>query len=791
MKSILVSMKTHLLILYVCLSVCSIFPLRATDVNPDLLHKPWKASWISVPGETRGQYGVYEFQKEIVLKEVPDTYILHLSADNRYKFFVNGEWVSAGPSSGDLEHWYFNTIDITPYLHAGNNRLSAVVWNDGNERAIHQFSAQTAFIVQGNEKGAYAANTNAGWQCRKLFAHHPQKQTLYGYFALGPGEFVDFNRGAGNWQTPIILGAGMPKGVATTLYSDWGLVPSGIPEPERHRLRLNAIRRTEGIRPPTTFPQEPGDITVPAHQTASILLDQRYLTNAYFHLLFSRGKNASITLNYAETLRNADGKKYNRNEIEGKTMIGRKDSIIANGAERQAFTTLSWRTYRYVQVNIRTADEPLVLHDVYGIATGYPFEKKSTVGTDDALLDSILSIGWRTARLCAVETYFDCPYYEQLQYAGDTRIQALVSYYNAGDDRLARKAIDLLDYSRNSEGITQSRYPSTQPQVIPPYSLAWIGMLQDFYRYRDDTDFVKGKLQGMRQVLHFFAQYQEEDGCLKDVPYWNFTDWAENSRRQWKFGVAPIDTEGHSAVLDLQLLLAFQAAAEMEEGIGDAYFAHNYQQKAEQLSVTIRHRYYDEARMLFADNADKKVFSEHANSLAILAGVVSGKEAQLLYRRMMDERGNLVQASIYFLYYVNRALGKAGLGNDYLQRLDIWKENIDLGLTTWGEDSNVENTRSDCHAWGASPNIEFYRTVLGIDSDAPSFAAVRIEPHLGTLTQADGTMPHPQGEISASYRKKGEKWMISISLPESVKGVFVWKGETYELHPGQFTKTLK
>jgi hypothetical protein len=49
--------------------------------------------------------------------------------------------------------------------------------------------------------------------------------------------------------------------------------------------------------------------------------------------------------------------------------------------------------------------------------------------------------------------------------------------------------------------------------------------------------------------------------------------------------------------------------------------------------------------------------------------------------------------------------------------LDEWRSQMSRGLTTWAE--KQEPTRSDCHAWGASPNIEVYRIVLGIDTDAP------------------------------------------------------------------------
>ena len=123
--------------------------------------------------------------------------------------------------------------------------------------------------------------------------------------------------------------------------------------------------------------------------------------------------------------------------------------------------------------------------------------------------------------MCAHESYMDCPYYEQLQYVGDTRIQALVSLYMTGDARLMKNAIGHIDASRTSEGATFSRAPSDLQQYIPPFSLWWIGMVHDYWRYVDDPDFVKEMLPGVRSVLDFFRGFQRTDGSLSEMPWWN------------------------------------------------------------------------------------------------------------------------------------------------------------------------------------------------------------------------------------------------------------------------------
>ena len=394
----------------------------------------------------------------------------------------------------------------------------------------------------------------------------------------------------------------------------------------------------------------------------------------------------------------------------------------------------------------------------------------------------MLEIGWRTARLCAVETYMDCPYYEQLEYIGDARIQGLVSLYNSGDDRLLRNALNLMDHSRQPEGVTESRHPSFTPQYIPTFSLWYIGMLHDYWMYGGDSGFIKDKLAGTRQVLKYFLGYQQADGSLKGVPYWMFTDWVDG--KDWNSGTGPSGKDGSSSLPDLQLLWAYQLAADLENRIGIKEYASLYLQYAAQLKKTIRSKYWDTTKKLFADRPEKDLFSQHANALAILTGIADKTEAVALSQQLLTNK-TLAAATIYFKYYLHMALTKAGLGNEYLSWLDKWRENIKMGMSTWAEMSDVSTSRSDCHAWGSSPNIEFFRTVLGIESDAPGFAKVKIEPHLGILKNISGEIPHPNGKLSVQYMYKNSKWMIEINLPSKTTGSFIWKGKSYLLKQGK------
>ncbi|HZB44282.1 MAG TPA: hypothetical protein VE360_03520, partial [Pyrinomonadaceae bacterium] len=728
--------------------------------NPELLHRQWTARWVAVPEAPPEGYGVYHFRRAFDLPSRPASFVVHVTGDNRYQLFVNGERVASGPARGDLTHWRYETVDLARWLKVGRNVLAAVVWNFGPHAPEAQISARTGFLLQGDTESERLVDTGPAWKCARDAAYSPlsvNEADVNGFYVAGPGERVagaaypwgwertDFDDSM--WRQAAAGERGTPREVWDNRIEQqwelasatWLLVPRNIPPMEETPLRLARVRQSAGLTIPGSFPARRTPFKVPAHTKARLLLDQNYLTTAYPELTVSGGRGANVTLRYAEALwKPGTREKGDRGEVEGREFRGSADVFLPDGGARRTFRPLWWRTYRYLELTLETADEPVTIEDLTGVMTGYPFARRARFDAGSEELARILDVGWRTARACAHETYTDCPYYEQLQYVGDTRVQALVSLYMTGDDRLARNALSLLDESRTAEGVTLSRYPSRTPQYIAPFSLWWVGMVHDYWMYRDDPGFVRARLAGVRAVLSFFAARQRADGRLGRVPWWNFVDWAGG----WKAGVPPVEDDGASAPLDLQLLLAYGWASELEERLGSAAQAAEYRRREGGLRAAVRALYWDAGRGLFADTPARRQFSQQTNALAVLAGVTRGEEARAVLRRVLAD-ATLTQATVYFRHYLHEALNKSGEGDRYLELLGPWRRMLAQGLTTWAEIAEP-GTRSDCHAWGASPNVELFRTVLGIDSAAPGFRRVRIRPFLGRLTRASGAIPHPK-----------------------------------------------
>ena len=168
--------------------------------------------------------------------------------------------------------------------------------------------------------------------------------------------------------------------------------------------------------------------------SVKLILDNKRLTTGYF-TLFSKGKAAEVDiLCWSSLYKDAKGnllkRKQKWNWGQGLLWLCRQtDWWMAVKVET---LLLCGGTYGAgVDLEIKTANEPLVIDDIYGTFTAYPMWTLPFQCTRTWRPSKMLEVGWRTARLCLrMKTYMDCPYYEQLQYFGDARIQQMITMYN-------------------------------------------------------------------------------------------------------------------------------------------------------------------------------------------------------------------------------------------------------------------------------------------------------------------------------------------------------------------------
>ncbi len=100
------------------------------------------------------------------------------------------------------------------------------------------------------------------------------------------------------------------------------------------------------------------------------------------------------------------------------------------------------------------------------------------------------------------------------------------------------------------------------------------------------------------------------------MPWWNFVDWVP----QWPNGVPPAEADGgRSSALELQLLLAYQWASNLESILGSKALAAEYQASAETLKATIILDNWVPERGLLADQPSHLTYSQQVNTLAVLA----------------------------------------------------------------------------------------------------------------------------------------------------------------------------
>ena len=225
-----------------------------------------------------------------------------------------------------------------------------------------------------------------------------------------------------------------------------------------------------------------------------------------------------------------------------------------------------------------------------------------------------------------------------------------------------------LNESQFYEGLTRSRYPSANPQIIPPFSLYWVDMVNDYWTLRDDPEFIKSFLPGIENVLGWFTKrIDPKTGMLGKVEYWNFVDWAIEWAWNNDKGIGGVPEggfrDGNSSILSMQFAYAAQKPLSFFRFYGQTEEAEKYSMIAN-LTKAVYENCWDESRGYLADTPDKKEFSMHAQIFAVLTNTIPENKQKEFVERFMNDK-KLIQPTMYFRFYLTQALKKTGLADLY------------------------------------------------------------------------------------------------------------------------------
>ncbi len=712
------------------------------------------------------------FRKKINLANKSEKAIIKISADSRYKLYVNEKFVEQGPSKGDTQIWFYDELDISKYLIKGDNVISVIVLRfpqkptKGNQSILS--TNIPGLYVEGeiqDGKNAIKIDTDETW---KTIVDTDTKylQEQEGFAPLYFYEHKQASDSLWQWQSPQYDDSKWedalpyPKGAIRDAVSPGNLNPRTIPFMKRTigRFKQTLVTRKSIYDKSNWNDMLLGnaDITIPPNTEEIVEIDTGELMTGYLHLIIEGGKNAKIELLQSEAYVLAEGDnphmgpvKGDRLDFENGYLTGFTDYYEPSGKGSEEcpeeYTPFWFRTFRFIRLSVKTGNECLTIKDFYFEETGYPLEVKTSVTTSDETLTEIWDISLRTLKRCMHETYTDCPFYEQLQYVMDSRSQILYTYSLSLDDRLARKCIDDFKRAQRYDGLISSAYPNTKPNVIPGFSIYYILMIHDHMMYFGDEELLKYYMPSVQQILNFYESNIQEEGYVgklggfhRQEKFWSFVDWVP----EWPSGVPNASAQGPITMESLLYVMGLQKAAELFDYIDNKEIASNYRTLAKKVQAGLRKHCMDENGALL-DGPNFHEYSQHCQVFGILTDTLTIEEGRKVLFESLQDESKYRKCTVSNAFYLFRALEKTDLYEHTNKLWDVWREMIKNNLTTVQESD--QNPRSECHAWGSLILYELPAVVLGIRPTEPGFKNSSVSPVKSHLDFAIGKVITPNG----------------------------------------------
>lgn len=741
-------------------------PLKFNDTLPPYADRSFPGvCWMKPQGSTQAFYARLRF----TLNE-KTTIRFHVSGDRWFDLRLDGQFITDGPECSDSAHWCYSSFEEE--LMPGEHEFFArIVMLPAKLKPWNAMGGNCGFFFFAEAPFTELLSTGAGaWEfaiARSIVFPEDYGKAIYRLATGIPAE-LNVSLAEKEWNDSDIWnggvkGAGAYSALNARHFSNRPcMLPARLPEQLRKKI-----------------PIELPSVTVPAGEKFEKIIDLgTYCCFQAEVRLSGSGKvrfGATEALCEFESDANGWHKKVARNVTENAMLNDwNYDTWIVENGSGTMLNTF-FRSGKLIVLQIEAGEQAVVFEGATLWERRYPWDFSARIEGDPEFA-KYEELCRRALENCTHSIFMDCPFYERLMYIGDARVQALIANTQSRDRRLQRKAIELLDWSRDWRGLTASSYPAGD-QTIPGFALIWIAFCHDTLMWSspDAVPLIRERLRGVRAVIDAWENERRGDGWITSLQGWNFVS-AETGRNVWKHGVPQGGEYGEvSPVLNMFYLHFSQYAEKLERFFGDDaradWLAGRRAVTAKKLLESV---YVPELKM-FANDFAKSDFSEITQSLAICSGAFRNGEGTGLFSAKIP----LAKSIFYFMHYYFEACRLTGNADAIRARLEDWRPHLDYALSTTVE-CGVDG-RSDCHAWSATPLFQWYATMAGIRPSSPGFASVDARPLWNGETVLSGEMPHPSGGV---IRFAFGPEFSKLTLPEGIPGSLTIDGKTLEIPPG-------
>ena len=613
------------------------------------------------------------FRKKFALEKF-STAKTRITADDYFKLYINGKFVTMGPPPGYPQRYYYMEKDVSEFLSEGENVLAAHcyyqglvnhVWISADMRQMFWMELEVDGEVVMVSDDSFKCSVHSGYTAIGKFGYDTAFSERYDSSAREVGfERIDFDDGY------------------------WGFV--SIYKNADYKLIKSPIA------PLNIYFAEP--IVCEKRENGVTFLDFGQEMTGYLYAEAKGKKGDKIILRAAEEL-NADGSirfdtRCNCRYEEEWILFGENDEL------RQ----YDYKAFRYAEIVV---PEGARIEKIGMTVRHYPFVRRKYNSVENADLKKVLELCENTIEYGVQEAYLDCMTREKGQYSGDLAVSGRAHVVLKGDTSLIKKSLkDFCESTCVCKGMLAVT-SSTRNQEIADYSLLFPALVAWVYSVDGDADFVRYCEPYATGIYEYFKKYEGADGLIGGVKdKWNLVDWPENLRDGYDFPLTEPVGDGEHNVLNAFYIGFIQSLSEIYEICGkSAIDVGGYKR-------SFIDAFYSVETGLFCDSRSKTHSAVHSNVLPLLFGI--GTDDEKLKSRIIDfiYKKKLTSMGVYMSYFALAALvinGQKDKAQELATDKGAWLNMISEGATTtfeaWGKDQKW-NT-SLFHLRATAPVIVF------------------------------------------------------------------------------------